>query len=216
MHFRVAACKRFSFFDTLLLIAKCLNPVSSSASDEDTETSTTADVASDEETTNPIGEVPAVLIATNSGGRNGEQATSKAVTFGAGPALGMTPKRNVKSQLSMMESKYTTLNKSKKMVINRRLHCTGIPLYSANIRGKCIQCERETKWWCAGCHVHCCIADTTDRATDIKYLDVKLPGHGSAEDMVVEGVRYSCYLQLHATAIMALPAFIEENRRGSV
>lgn len=52
--------------------------------------------------------------------------------------------------------------------------------------------------------------------SNILYLDVTLMGYGSAEDIVVEGVRYSCYLQLHATAIMTLALFTEENRRGSV
>jgi hypothetical protein len=133
------------------------------------------------------------------------------VTIAAGQVIGATPKRNVRKQLDLMNETYSTLPEAKKLVITRRRNCAGLPLYSESNRGTCVQCKRETLWWCAGCHIHICVTSTTDEATAFPLLEVTLPAQEGCDRLVIKNVRNSCYMQYHVDAIVALPPIVEND-----
>lgn len=188
-HFRNANNARSSFFQTLISISTCF--------DTPDDTESTADVVSDDS----VGEDDDIEEVEFHGRDTRGSKAVKKVTFSAGPMTQATPKRKVMAAYSKLEDKGDSLKGAKKVVRERRRLCTGIPLYLA-MPGTCGICKRETKWWCAGCHTHCCLLDTTADAADATELLVTIPAYSEKiAARVLEGVRNTCYLVVHQGAL---------------
>jgi hypothetical protein len=69
------------------------------------------------------------------------------------------------------------LPRSKQDVLSRRKAYTGFSVYGK--RGTCGLYKRETQWYCVGCHMNCCVSNTTDEAAAIQSLKVILPSASS-------------------------------------
>jgi hypothetical protein len=135
-------------------------------------------------------------------------STAREVRLERSTVTGNTPKKNVLAAYEAM-AKQDNLSRAKQEVLDRRTNCTGIPF--SGQRGTCALCKRDTLWYCAGCHMKCCVADTTNEATPIEFLSVVLPGATSgAKDLTINRAKNTCYFHVHCTALEKLFGLVEE------